>query len=355
VGKSLRNISDFDSNISDDLSPENLSFRVVELESALYNQDKLFCMVFCENKRLDLELESVFSKIASLRSMHNDMSAKLCDTCKMIMVNYTDLWLVHSHITSLLDGAKLELRELKVYSTLLGACMSCPMLRSDLEVSAIEIKDLKHKLDPSSRYTILTPPCVVCDSLNDKRLHATKENTELKQEVAHLTSYLEMTVVSEKMIENDLSHIEKSATKSKYKVGVDFERCEDKSEKRALKFIPTSNYHKEGKIIKSTKTHYLSSPKPSFNLKREVRKEILKPREEVFVCMFYGCAGHLDEFCFCRKRMDKRHFECARNSYHDEFLDFPPRSYFHASSHTSSHALSHFSYGPNHRSYGFSS
>jgi hypothetical protein len=227
MGKSLRNISDSDSNISDDLSPENIFFRVVELESALYNQDKLFCMFFRKNKRPNLELESAFSEITSLRSVHNDMSAKLCDNYKMIMVNYTDLWLVHSHIASLLDGAKLELRELKVRFMLLGACTSCPMLRSDLEASAIEIKDLKYKLDHSSRYTILAPPCVVCDSLNDKLLHATKENTELKQEVTHLTSHLEMMVVSEKMIENDLSHIEESATKSKYKIGVDFERCED--------------------------------------------------------------------------------------------------------------------------------
>jgi hypothetical protein len=37
MGKSSRNISDFDSDVSDDLSPESLSFRVVELENALCN------------------------------------------------------------------------------------------------------------------------------------------------------------------------------------------------------------------------------------------------------------------------------------------------------------------------------
>jgi hypothetical protein len=65
--------------------------RVVELENALCNQDKLFCKVFHENKKLNLELESIFSKIASLRSAHDDMSAKTCGNCTMIMVNYTDL------------------------------------------------------------------------------------------------------------------------------------------------------------------------------------------------------------------------------------------------------------------------
>jgi hypothetical protein len=110
--------------------------------------------VFRENKKLNLELERAFSEIASLRSAHDDMSAKTCDNCKMIMVNYLDLWLMHSHVASLPHGAKLELGELKAHSTLLGACTSCPMLRSDLEAAAIEIKDLKHKLYHSSLYTI---------------------------------------------------------------------------------------------------------------------------------------------------------------------------------------------------------
>jgi hypothetical protein len=133
------------------------------------------------------------------------MSAEPCDRCTMIMVNYTDLWLIHSHVAGLLDSARLELRELKAHSTLLGACTSCPLLRSDLEADAIEIKDLKHKLDHSSRYTVLSPPCEACISLKGKRFHDTKENTELQQEVAYLTARLEKTVLSEKMIEEDLS------------------------------------------------------------------------------------------------------------------------------------------------------
>jgi hypothetical protein len=143
--------------------------------------------VFHENKKLKLELESSFSEIASLRSTHDDMSAKSCDRCTMIMVNYADLWLIHSHVAGLLDSARMELRGLKARSTLLGACTSCPVLRSDLEVAAIKIKDLKHKLDHSSHYTVLSPPCEACVSLKGKLIHATKESTELKQDVAYLT------------------------------------------------------------------------------------------------------------------------------------------------------------------------
>jgi hypothetical protein len=121
MGKSSQHISDFDSDISDDSSPESLSSRVIELENTFCNQDKLLCKIFRENNRLNLELENSFSEIASLRSVHDDMSDKPCDRCTMIMVNYADLWLIHSHVAGLLDSARLELRELKARSTLLGA------------------------------------------------------------------------------------------------------------------------------------------------------------------------------------------------------------------------------------------
>jgi hypothetical protein len=289
------------------------------------------------------------------------MSVKSCDNCKMIMVNYADLWLVHSHVASLFDGARLELRELKAYSTLL-ACTTYPLLRSDLEAADIEIKDLKHKLDYSSRYTVLSPLCEACVSLKGKLFRATKENTELQQEVTYLTAHLEKPILSEKMIE-DLSWVEKSAIKSTYRLCVGFERCEDKGEKGAPKFIRSSTYHKEEAIIKPTKAHYPSNPKSSFNPKREARKETPKSREKAFVCIFYDRSGHLDEFCFHRKRIERRRLEYARNSYRDEFIDFPPHFYSHvlprfysrASSRTSSRVFPHFSYGPNHRSYSFDS
>jgi hypothetical protein len=97
--------------------------------------------------------------------------------------------------------------------------------------------------------------------------------------------------------------VEESITKSTYKLGIDFERCEDKDDKSAPKFVPSSNYHKEEEILKSTKTHYPYNPKSIVNPKREKMKEIPKPRKNAFICMFYDCAGHLDEFCFRRKRI----------------------------------------------------
>jgi hypothetical protein len=46
-----------------------------------------------------------------------------------------------------------------------------------------------------------------------------------------LTEHLKKTALSEKMIEEDLSRVEESATKSTYRLGFGFERCEDKGER----------------------------------------------------------------------------------------------------------------------------
>jgi hypothetical protein len=72
MGKYSRNDSDSDSDVSDDLSFESLSSKVVKLENALCNKDKLLCKVFRENKKLNLELENFLLKLL------------LSDRCTMI-------------------------------------------------------------------------------------------------------------------------------------------------------------------------------------------------------------------------------------------------------------------------------
>jgi hypothetical protein len=51
---------------------------------------------------------------------------------------------------------------------------------SNLEASAVEIKELKHKFGHSPCYSVLSPLCEMCGSLKGKLFDATKENIELK-------------------------------------------------------------------------------------------------------------------------------------------------------------------------------
>jgi hypothetical protein len=244
----------------------------------------------------------------------------------------------------------------------LGACLECPKLKLELDTRSLNVKKLETKLFEKSYVSISSSSCEGCASLKGKLVHATNENTMLMQDVAYLTLRLERTKLSEKMIDEDLSQIDECVTRSIHKIGLGYERCEDKDE-ISTKFVPSSTYSDEEETLKAKQIPYPPNPKPSFNPKRGVKREFPKPREEAFVCMFCGRTGYLDEVCFRQKRIKRRRVEYTRNSYRDEFFDLPPRSYSRVSPlsysralpRTSSRTLPQFAHGPNHRSYGFGS
>jgi hypothetical protein len=275
---------------------------------------------------------------------------------------------MHAQVASRLESTICELNELKARPSLLGACLECPKLKLELDAHSLNVKKLETKLLEKSHVSISSSSCESCVSLKGKLIHATNENTMLVQDIAYLTSWLERTKLSEKIIEEDLSRVGECVTRSIQKLGLSYERCEDKGE-ISTKFVPTSTYNDEEETLKAKYIPYPPNPKPSFNPKRGVKRESPKPREEAFICMFCGRADHLDEFYFRRKRIERRCVEYARDSYRDELFDLPPcsysrvlpRSYSRASSHTISCALPRislrafpqFPHGPNHRSYGF--
>jgi hypothetical protein len=168
---------------------------------------------------------------------------------------------------------------------------------------------------------------------------------------------MSLTKLSEKMIEEDLSRVDECVTHSIHKLGLGYERCEDKGE-ISTKFVPSSTYKGEEETLKAKQIPYPPNPKSSFNPKRAQKQTInssMPNLDGVYTCMFCCRAGHLYEFCFRRRITEKRRVDYARNSYQNEFIVFLPRSYSHASLRTSSCALPRSSHGPNHRSYGFGS
>jgi hypothetical protein len=64
---------------------------------------------------------------------------------------------VHTQVVSQLKGAKLELKELKVLSVLLGACLECPKLKLELGARSLKIKELETKLLEKSRVSVTSP------------------------------------------------------------------------------------------------------------------------------------------------------------------------------------------------------
>jgi hypothetical protein len=272
---------------------------------------------------------------------------------------------VYAQVASQLESIICELDELKARPYLLDVCLECPKLKFELDARSLNVKKLEIELLEKSHISITLSLCEVCVSLKGKLVHAINENTMLTQDVAYLASRLERTKLSEKIIEEDLSWVDKCVTCSIHKLGLGYERCEDKGE-ISTKFVPSSTYKDEEETLKAKQIPYPPNPKLSFNLKRaekQTTNSSMPNLDSVYTCMFCGHAGYLDKFCFRRKRIEKMCFEYARNSYHDEFLDLPPhsysyvppRSYSRALPRTSSHVLHQFAHGPNHHSYSFGS
>jgi hypothetical protein len=92
------------------------------------------------------------------------------------------------------------------------------------------------------------------------------------------------------------------------KLGLSYERCEDKGE-ISTKFVPSSTYKDEEEILKAKQILYPPNQKSFFNLKR-AQKQTTNPSmpnlDDVYICIFCGLAGHLVEFSFRRKRMEKK-------------------------------------------------
>jgi hypothetical protein len=337
---------------------DDMSAKLVEHNEKSANLEKVVVMkqncdlvdACSENNYFQAKLYGSHINVSPLKCLHNDMSDKDCDFYLVVMEDLAKLRNVHAQVASQLESTICELDELKARPSLLGACLECPKLKLELDAHSLNVKKLK-----KSHVSITSSPCELCVSLKGKLVHATNENTMLVKDIAYLTSQLERTKLSEKVIEEDLSRVDECVTRSIHKLDLGCERCEDKGE-ISIKFVPSSTYKDEEETLKAKPIPYPPNPKPSFNPKR-AQKQTTNPSMSniygLYICMFCRPAGHLDEYCFRCKRMEKMHVDYARNSYHDEFFNFPPRPYSRASPRTSSRALSHFSHGPNHHSYGF--
>jgi hypothetical protein len=148
---------------------------------------------------------------------------------------------VHAQVASQLESTICELDELKARPFLLGACLECPKFKLELVTCSLNVKKFETKLLEKSHVSVTSSPCELCVSLKSKLVHATNKNTMLMQDVTYLTSQLERTKLSEKMIKEDLSRVDECVTHSIHKLGLGYERCEDKGDV-STKFVSRSTY-----------------------------------------------------------------------------------------------------------------
>jgi hypothetical protein len=112
---------------------------------------------------------------------------------------------VYAQVASQFESTICELDELKAGPSLLGVCLECPKVKLELDARSLNVKKLETELLEKSHISVTSFPCGVCVSLKGNLVHAINKNTMLTQDVAYLTSRLERTKLSEKLIEEDLS------------------------------------------------------------------------------------------------------------------------------------------------------
>jgi hypothetical protein len=112
--------------------------------------------------------------------MHDDMSAKLCENYNMIMMNYAYWQILYTQVATQLKGVKLELKELKARSLLLGACLKYLKLKLELDARSLKVEELETKLLEKPSVSVTSLPYEICGTLKGKLFHAIKKNTELK-------------------------------------------------------------------------------------------------------------------------------------------------------------------------------
>jgi hypothetical protein len=298
---------------------DDMSVKLVEHDEKSANHEKVIIMsqncdlvdACSENNYLKANLDGSHIDVSIPKSLHNDMSDKDCDFCLVVMEDLVKLRNVHAEVASQLESTICELDELKARPSLLGACLECHKLKLELDVCSLNVKKLETKLFEKSYISVTSSPCELCVSPKGTLVHATNKNTMLVQDIAYLTSQLERTKLSEKMIEEDLSRVDECVTRSIHKLGLGYERCEPKGE-ISTKFVPSSTYKDEKETLKAKPIPYPPNPKPSFNPKkvqRQTTNSSMHNLDGVYTCMFCGRASHLDKFCFQHKRIEKMRFE----------------------------------------------
>jgi hypothetical protein len=117
-----------------------------------------------------------------------------------------------------------------------------------------------------------------------------------------LTTCLEKTILSEKMIEEDLSWVEQSATKSTYRLVVGFERCEDKGEKSTPSSFPAPPTTKRKQQSNPPKliTHP-SQSHPSTQRERQEMKPLGRERKRLFACFVVVLVTWMSFTCSIRE------------------------------------------------------
>ena len=337
-----------DSEVTD-TSPtrEQLVLEVDELNECLINQDKLIKRAARERNELKARLETALHEIEVFKSTSVAPDVLECNECETHMASLASLKSKYANLVDELDKTKTALNEAKTGPILLRPCESCSALKKELDDAHARINLLEKSCSSSSQNALVE--CDVCPALLQELDDFKYALTNTKDENTHLRSVLGWVSAREPQLGMLLSQFKRG---DGYGVGFDYNRVSfdygkigecsglSPSEKPApssqnppkLSETHTPNQVINGvfqetskeppkKQVWTEKPNHLRNPLdtlPPAAKKHPAPKPRTKPQSRVppqpkiaerYHCSYCHKEGHLEEFCFRRKRDERREKE----------------------------------------------
>ncbi|XP_025796626.1 uncharacterized protein LOC112876679 [Panicum hallii] len=195
------------SNDSSDNEVQNSAEEEIEeLTKLVDKQNKILARLKADHDRISAELKTL--KDATPAAVE-------CEECSIHMVSISELQSKHAVLVDKFDCAKIELEELRSRSVLLGACATCPILQTELNVAKCHIVQLEKHTCP------VLPECLTCPTFVAEISILKKDNAALEEENIHLRTILGWCSVREPQIGMTIAQIKRG---EHFGVGYDLKR-----------------------------------------------------------------------------------------------------------------------------------
>ncbi|XP_039780645.1 uncharacterized protein LOC120647900 [Panicum virgatum] len=195
------------SNDSSDNEVQNYAEEEIEeLTKLVDKQNKILARLKADHDRISAELKTL--KDATPAAVE-------CEECSIHMVSISELQSKHAVLVDKFDCAKIELEELRSRSVLLGACATCPILQTELNVAKCHIVQLEKHTCP------ILPECLTCPTFVAEISILKKDNAALEEENTHLRTILGWCSVREPQIGMTIAQIKRG---EHFGVGYDLKR-----------------------------------------------------------------------------------------------------------------------------------
>ena len=316
------------SNDSSDNEVQNSAEEEIEeLTKLVDKQNKILARLKADHDRISAELKTL--KDATPAAVE-------CEECSIHMVSISELQSKHAVLVDKFDCAKIELEELRSRSVLLGACATCPILQTELNVAKCHIVQLEKHTCP------VLPECLTCPTFVAEISILKKDNAALEEENTHLRTILGWCSVREPQIGMTIAQIKRG---EHFGVGYDLKRTFGKKNAGGENNGPTPSeksppVSSEGFVVEPPKSvpkkqvwrvkpkhfkslnntwpptcEHLDNLKPDFSGSTSKAKVVVAPTQNIYHCDFCDRDGHLAEFCFRRKHAERRDRYPAHGAY----------------------------------------